>query len=259
MKIVVLVKYVPEPSAAWKFAPDLTLDRAAVEGRLSELDEYAVEQAVRLVEGGADATITYLTVGPARAVDGLRKALAIGGTDAVHVVDDAIHGSCAVGTSRVLAAALSKIGYDLVLTGMASTDAEMSVMPAMLAERLGMNQATFAGDLTVSGSEVTIRRETDAETLTATTQLPAIVSVTDQTPEARYPAFKAIMGAKKKPVTTMSLADLGLDASSVGSAAATTQVLSLEPAPARQAGTIVTDDGTGAEQIASFLGARGLV
>ena len=109
MKIVVLVKYVPEPSAAWKFAPDLTLDRAAVEGRLSELDEYAVEQAVRLVEVGADATSTNHTVGPARAVDGLRKALAIGGTDAVHVVDDAIHGSGAVGTSRVLAAALSKI------------------------------------------------------------------------------------------------------------------------------------------------------
>ena len=103
------------------------------------------------------------------------------------------------------------------------------------------------------------RRETDAETLTATTKLPAIVSVTDQTPEARYPAFKAIMGAKKKPVTTMSLADLGLVAASVGSGAATTQVLSLAPAPARAAGTILTDDGTGGEQIVAFLGARGLV
>ena len=107
----------------------------------------------------------------------------------------------------------AKTGYDLILTGMASTDAEMSVMPAMLAERLGINQATFAGDLQVAGDEVTIRRETDIETLTASTKLPAIVSVTDQTPEARYPAFKAIMGAKKKPVTTMTLADLGVDLS----------------------------------------------
>lgn len=257
MKMVVLVKFVPEPSAAWSFAPDLTLDRGAVEGRLSELDEYAVEQAVRFVESGGDATITYLTVGPKRAVDGLRKALAIGGNEAVHIVDDAIHGSCAVGTSRVLAAALEKIGFDLVLTGMASTDAEMSVMASMLAERLGVNQATFAGELTVADGAVTIRREAESDTLTATTALPAIVSVTDQTPEARYPAFKAIMGAKKKPITTFTLADLGVDPSTVGASGATTQVMSLDKAPARTAGEVIVDDGTGAEQVLAFLGARG--
>ncbi len=259
MKIVVLVKFVPEPSAAWTFAGDLTLDRGAVEGRLSELDEYAVEQAVRMVEAGADATITYLTVGPARAVDGLRKALAIGGDDAVHVLDDAMHGSCALSTSRVLAAALEKTGYDLVLTGMASTDAEMSVMASMLAERLGINQATFAGDLALEGDGVTIRREAETESLTAHTALPAVVSVTDQTPEARYPAFKAIMGAKKKPLTTYSLADLGVDPALVGASAASSRVLSVDKAPPRTAGEVLADDGTGGERIAQFLGARGLL
>ncbi len=259
MKIAVLVKYVPEPTAAWSFKSDFTLDREAVEGRLSELDEYAVEQAVRLVEGGLDAEITYVTVGPARAVDGLRKALAIGGQDAVHVLDDGIAGSDALGTSRVLAAALEKVGFDLVLAGMASTDAEMSVVPAMVADRLGINQATFAGELSVSDGAVSIRRESDAESVTASAALPALVTVTDQTPEARYPAFKAIMGAKKKKVATWSLADLGVDPGTVGAGAALTQVLSLEPEPGRAAGEVVEDDGTAAAQIADFLAARGLL
>lgn len=259
MKIAVLVKYVPEPTATWKFAADNTLDRGAVEGRLSELDEYAVEQAVRLVEGGLDAEIVYLTVGPAKAVDGLRKALAIGGNSAVHVLDDSIHGSCALSTSLVLAKALEKIGYDLVLAGMASTDGEMSVVPSMVADRLGVHQATFAGELTVSGDTVSIKRNADTATEEASTTLPAVVSVTDQTGEARYPAFKAIMAAKKKPITTMTLADIGVDASQVGSAAASTKVLSLVPAPAREAGTIVTDDGEGANQLAEFLTSKGFI
>lgn len=259
MKIAVLVKYVPEPTATWKFAADMTLDRGAVEGRLSELDEYAVEQAVKLVEGGLDAEITYLTVGPAKAVDGLRKALAIGGNSAVHVLDDSIHGSCALGTSLVLAKALEKIGYDLVLTGFASTDAEMSVIPSMVADRLGVNQATFAGSLAVNGSEVSITRNADTATEEAVTSLPAVVSVTDQTGEARYPAFKAIMAAKKKPITTMTLAEIGVDAGQVGAAGASTKVVDVSPAPTRAAGTIVTDEGDGATQVVEFLAGKGFV
>ncbi|HEX2704628.1 MAG TPA: electron transfer flavoprotein subunit beta/FixA family protein [Candidatus Lustribacter sp.] len=259
MKIVVLVKYVPEPTATWRFAPDLTLDRGAVEGRLSELDEYAVEQAVRLVEGGLTAEIVYLTVGPAKAVDGLRKALSIGGDSAVHVNDAAIHGSDSLATSLVLAKALESIGYDLVMAGMASTDAEMSVVPSMVADRLGINQATFAGQLTVDGSTVSIRRDSDTASEEVSTSLPAIVSVTDQNPEARYPAFRAIMQSKKKPVTTMTLADLGLDASQVGLGASATKVLSVDRSPARQAGALVTDDGTGATQLADFLASKGFV
>ncbi len=244
MKIVVLVKHVPEPTAVWSFASDHTLDRAAVAGRLSELDEYAVEQAVRLVEGGLDAEITYLTVGPEAAKDGLLKALAIGGDRGVHVVDDAMHGSDSLATS-------------LVLAGMASTDAEMSVVPSMVAERLDVNQATFAGALSVEGTTVSITRESDTATEHVSTGLPAVVSVTDQTGEARYPAFRAIMMAKKKPVERLSLADIGVDPGSVGLAAAATRVVDVSPAPARAAGTVVVDDGTGAAQLADFLVARG--
>jgi electron transfer flavoprotein beta subunit len=259
MKIVVLVKYVPEPTATWKFAADLTLDRGAVEGRLSELDEYAVEQAVRLAEGGQASEVVFLTVGPAKAVDGLRKALAIGGDSAVHVTDTAMHGSDALATSLVLAKALEKVGFDLVLTGMASTDAEMSVMPSMVADRLGINQATFAGTLSVNGGTVTINRDAEAATLEVSTSLPAIVSITDTNPEARYPAFKAIMASKKKPVTTYSLADLGVDASQVGLANAATKVAAVSPTPARQAGTIAVDEGEGGAAVAEFLVSRGFV
>lgn len=257
MRIVALVKYVPEPTATWKFQPDNTLDRDAVPGRLSELDEYAAEQAVRLVESGGGSEITYLTVGPAGAKDGLLKALAIGGDRAVHVVDDSMHGSDALATSLVIAKALEKIGFDLVIAGMASTDAEMSVVPAMVADRLGVNQATFAKSLAVDGDTVTITRETDAAVEQHSTALPAVVTVTDQTDEARYPAFRAIMMAKKKPVEQLTLADLGVSADQVGLANAATQVVSIAPAPAREAGAVITDDGTAAAQVADFLTARG--
>ena len=258
MKIVVPVKYVPEPTAAWRFRDDLTLDRDGVGGRLSELDEYAVEQAVRLTESGVDAEIVALTVGPAKATDALRKALAMGAHSGVHVLDDAIHGSDSVATSRVLAAAIEQTGYDLVVTGMASTDAEMSVVPAMVAERLGAAQVTFASALSVDAGAgtVTIRRDGDAASEQIEASLPAVVSVTDQTGEARYPAFKAIMASKKKPVTTWSLADLGVDPSEVGSAAAAAVVTSLTPRPPKAAGVVVVDEGDGAAQIADFLTER---
>lgn len=261
MHIVVLVKHVPEPTATWSFAADDTLDRARVEGRLSELDEYAVEQAVRLVENGLDARITYLTLGPAKAVDALRKALAMGGDDAVHVTDDAVHGSDALATSLVLAKALQHTGFDLVMAGMASTDAEMSVVPAMLAERLGVPQVTFAGDLAVDAASgtVTIHRDDDTATEQVVASLPAVVSVTDRTGQPRYPSFKAIMAGKKKPVTTLSLADLGVAPDEVGTAGAGVVVRSLSVRPPRQAGEVVVDEGDAAARVADFLAARGFV
>jgi electron transfer flavoprotein beta subunit len=253
MKIVVLVKHVPEPAASLRFTDDRTLDRASVEGRLSELDEYAVEQAVSLVEQGLTATITYLTMGPARAVDGLRKALAMGGDDAVHISDEALHGSDALSTSLVLARALERTGFDLVVCGMASTDAEMSVVPAMIADRLGIPQVTFASALSVDQGTVTIRRDSDSAVEEIAASLPALVSVTDQSGEARYPAFKAILAGKKKPVTTWSLADLGVDPGTVGVAGAATVVRAVAAKPSRQAGVVIVDDGAAAMQIADFL------
>jgi len=253
MKIVVLVKHVPEPTATWRFTANGTLDRAGVEGRLSQLDEYAVEQAVRLVEGGVDAEITCLTVGPAPAADGLRKALAMGGHAGVHVLDDAIVGSDALATSRVLAGAVQRLGFDLVVCGMASTDGEMSVIPSMVADRLGVAQATNASALAIDGTELVAHRETESATEEVAVSLPAVVSVTDQSGEPRYPAFKAIMTARKKPVQTWSLADLGIDAGSVGLAAAGSVVEDAQPRPPRSAGTVVVDEGDGAVRLADFL------
>ncbi len=259
MKIVVLVKHVPEPTATWRYAEDFTLDRANIDGRLSELDEYAVEQALALVETGLPATITYLTMGPAKALDGLRKALAMGGDDAVHVQDAALHGSDALATSLVLAKAIERIGFDLVLCGMASTDADMSVVPAMVAERLGIPQLTFAAKLAINDGLVTVLREGDDETQEVVADLPALVSVTDQTDEARYPSFKAIMAGKKKPVATWSLADLGVSADEVGVGGAATAVRDAARRPPRKAGTVIVDKGEGAAAVADFLVAQKLL
>ena len=180
MKIVVCVKYVPDAQGDRRFSDgDLTVDRAGTDGILSELDEYAVEEALKLAESQADSTVTVLTVGPDRATDALRKALQMGATDAVHVVDDALHGSDALGTSTVLAAALRKLEFDLVLTGMASTDGGMSVVPAMLAERLGLPQVTFAGSLTLDGATVRIEREGDTSTEVIESTLPASTPMSD--------------------------------------------------------------------------------
>src|SRR3984893_14262244 len=155
-------------------------------------------------------------MGPDGAADALRKALSMGGDGAVHGEDDALRGSDAFATALVLAEAIKRIGFDLVVTGMASTDAGMGVVPALLAERLGGPQVTFAGRLSVSGDEVEILRDSDASYETVTARMPAVVSVTDRTGEARYPSFKGIMSAKKKPVQTWSLADLGIDPALVG-------------------------------------------
>jgi electron transfer flavoprotein beta subunit len=250
------VKQVPDAQADRSFTADNTTDRVGVDMRISELDEYAVEQALRVVEAGTEAEITYLTMGPADAVDVLRKALSMGGDKAIHVVDDALHGSDAVATSLVLAKAIEKAGFDLVVCGMASTDGSMSVVPAMLAERLGLPQLTLASELTVADGAARIRRDGDMAAETVEAPLPALVSVTDQTGEARYPSFKGIMAAKKKPLETWSLADLGVAADEVGLAAAWTAVETVTKRPPRQAGTIIKDEGDGGAKLADFLAAQ---
>ncbi len=253
MKIVVLVKHVPEPTATWRLSPDLVLDRTAVDGRLSQLDEYACEQAVRIVEGGCPAEITYLTMGPAGAVDTLRKALAMGGDQGAHVLDDALRGSDALATSLVLAKAVQRLGFDLVVCGMASTDAEMSVIPSMLAERLGVPQATNAAALSVNGDVLTLRREIDGATEEVEVTLPAVVSVTDQSGEPRYPSFKGIVAARKRPIQTLTLADLGIEPTEVGMAGSATIAVDASAVPPRSAATVVVDEGDAAAQLAEFL------
>ncbi|MFC8627736.1 electron transfer flavoprotein subunit beta/FixA family protein, partial [Streptomyces anulatus] len=237
LRIVVCVKYVPDATGDRRFADDLTLDREDVDGLLSELDEYAVEQALQIADGADDAEITVVTVGPEDAKDALRKALSMGADKAVHVEDDDLHGSDVMGTSLVLAKAVEKAGYDLVICGMASTDGVMGVLPALLAERLGVPQVTLLSEVAVDGGVVTGRRDGDTASEQLEASLPAVVSVTDQSGEARYPSFKGIMAAKKKPVESLDLDDLGLDADEVGLAGAWTAVDSATERPARTAGT----------------------
>ncbi|WP_329152467.1 electron transfer flavoprotein subunit beta/FixA family protein [Streptomyces anulatus] len=253
LRIVVCVKYVPDATGDRRFADDLTLDREDVDGLLSELDEYAVEQALQIADGADDAEITVVTVGPEDAKDALRKALSMGADKAVHVEDDGLHGSDVMGTSLVLAKAVEKAGYDLVICGMASTDGVMGVLPALLAERLGVPQVTLLSEVAVDGGVVTGRRDGDTASEQLQASLPAVVSVTDQSGEARYPSFKGIMAAKKKPVESLDLDDLGLDADEVGLAGAWTAVDSATERPARTAGTIVKDEGEGGRQLAGFL------
>lgn len=253
LRIVVCVKYVPDATGDRHFAEDLTTDRDAVDGLLSELDEYAVEQALQISDAADDAEITVLTVGPEDARDALRKALSMGADKAVHVEDEDLHGTDAVGTSLVLAKAIEKTGYDLVICGMASTDGVMGVLPAMLAERLGVPQVTQLSEVSVEDGKVNGRRDGDAATEQLEAALPAVVSVTDQSGEARYPSFKGIMAAKKKPVEEYDLDDLDLEADELGLEGAWTAVDEANARPARTAGTIVKDEGEGGKQLAEYL------
>ncbi|WP_329561883.1 electron transfer flavoprotein subunit beta/FixA family protein [Kitasatospora sp. NBC_01266] len=248
------MKYVPDATGDRRFADDTTTDRDAVDGLLSELDEYGVEQALRIKEAaGDDAEVTVLTVGGDDARDALKKALSMGADKGVHVNDDDIHGSDVIATSAILAKALEKTGYDLVVCGMASTDGTMGVLPALLAERLGLPQVTLLSEVAVDGGVVKGRRDGDAATEQVEAALPAVVSVTDQSGEARYPSFKGIMAAKKKPVEELDLDDLGIDADEVGLAGAWTAIETITERPARTKGTIVKDEGEGGKQLASYL------
>ncbi|MEU6347338.1 electron transfer flavoprotein subunit beta/FixA family protein, partial [Streptomyces sp. NPDC046977] len=205
LRIVVAVKYVPDATGDRHFAGDLTTDRDAVDGLLSELDEYAVEQALQIAEASGDAEVTVVTVGPEDAKDALRKALSMGADKAVHVEDEGLHGSDVMATSLVLAKAVERAGFDLVVTGMASTDGTGGVVPALLAERLGVPQVTLLSQVAVAGGTVSGRRDGDTASEQVEAALPALVSVTDQSGEARYPSFKGIMAAKKKPVESLDL------------------------------------------------------
>lgn len=262
MKIVVCVKHVPDLQADRGFTEDGRVDRSRGDGTLNELDENAVEAAVTLAEihGGE---VTVLTMGPADAEDALRRGLQMGADHAVHVLDDALAGSDVFGTVQVLAAAVRKIAddgpVDLVLTGMASLDGLMSVVPTLLAAELDLAQATLAAELTVTTAEgdggpaVRIRRDLDHAVEILQAPLPALVSVTDQANQPRYPNFKAIMAARKKPVTAWSLADLAVDPATVGQSAARTRVLEAVPRPPREDRVLITDDGDAGLRLAAYL------
>ncbi|GAA1129816.1 electron transfer flavoprotein subunit beta/FixA family protein [Arthrobacter flavus] len=267
LDIVVLVKHVPDAQFDRHIrGEDRTTDRN--ESILSELDEYALEAALQLVEShGGEAAghrITAVTMGPPAAVSAVKKALQIGAHAGVHLCDDALAGSDAAGTSRALAAVVDHLGsVDLVITGMASTDGETSLVPAQLAERLALPQVTFASSLELQPADgswtLTARRDGDVYSETVEATLPALVSVTDQINEPRYPNFKGIMAAKKKPLSTLSLQDVGVDPAEVGFAGAWTVVQVADPRPPRGQGTIISDEGDAGIRLVDFLAAQKLL
>ncbi|GAA1998139.1 electron transfer flavoprotein subunit beta/FixA family protein [Nakamurella flavida] len=247
VNIAVLVKQVPDTWSERRLDDaDWTLDRDAADAVIDEIDTRGVETALQVVEAHG-GEVTVLTMGPARATEALRKALAMGAHKAVHVLDDALAGSCALQTSAVLAAAVATVGADLVITGNESTDGRTGTVASMLAERLGLPQVTSVRTLEIDPTAGTLRAErvNDAGYSEVTATLPAVVSVTEKINEPRYPNFKGIMSAKKKTITTLGLGDLGLDPSTMGLAHASTAVLDAAPRPAKQAGEKITDDGAG--------------
>jgi electron transfer flavoprotein beta subunit len=259
VNIVVLVKQVPDTWAERKLSDsDKTLDRASVDVVMNEIDEYAVEEALRIKEASG-GEVTVLTMGPERAVETIRKALSMGADKAVHLTDPALAGSDAVQTSYALAQVLGTLEYDLVIAGSEATDSRMSIMTALLAERLGQPQLTGARKVTADGGTVRIERQTEGGYDVVEASTPALVSVVEKINEPRYPSFKGIMAAKKKPLTTLSIADAGIDAGQVGLASAPSQVASFATKPPRSAGQVVKDEGDGGVKIVEFLASQKLV
>jgi electron transfer flavoprotein beta subunit len=256
MNIVVCVKQVPDTAVERTLRPgDGTLDRQTPDGLINELDEYAIEEGLRIAEAHG-GEVTILSMGPAKAAESIRKALSMGADKAVHLSDEALAGSDALATSAAMAQVLRQVGFDLVICGSESTDARGGVLPAMLAERLGVPQLTLASKVDISGSEVTIRRLTDDGYAVVTGSLPAVISVVEKINEPRYPSFKGIMAAKKKPVQVLSLADIGLEADAAGLGGSATAVADFAARPPRAAGVIVKDDGDGGAKVAAFLAER---
>jgi electron transfer flavoprotein beta subunit len=269
VRVVVCVKHVPDIQSERRFRADGLLQRGGDDDTLNELDEDALEAGLRLVEAhpvaeGADPhDVVVLTVGPAPAVEALRRGLAMGATTAVHVLDEAVEGSDAIATARVIGAAVATLHaeapVDVVVAGMAGLDGLTSLVPAALAAVLDWPQLTLADRLDVDPAARTlqVRRETSTAVETLTAALPAVVSVTDQAFRARFPAFAGILAARKAPVRVLDLAALGLDPASVGLAGSTTRVVETSVRPERPDRVLVTDDGSAALALADYLAQKG--
>jgi electron transfer flavoprotein beta subunit len=252
VNVVVCVKQIPDPSVPGQLEADHTLDRSA-KPILDESDSYGVEMALQLVDAAGGGEVTLISLAPNGEVSGLRTALAMGAAKAVLVSDEACSGTDALGTAKVLAKCVERVGNaDLVLAATESSDGYTGTVPAQMAELLGWPALTFAKKVEIADGKVKIQRQTEAGYDVVEASLPALVSVTAGVVEPRYPSFKGIMAAKSKPVDQVTAADLGLDGQ-VGWAGARQSITNVEQAPARQAGEKFEDDGTGAEKIVAFL------
>jgi electron transfer flavoprotein beta subunit len=252
MNVVVCVKQIPDPAEPGKLEADNTLDRS---GKLilDESDSYGVEMALQLADAAGGGEVTLVSMAPNGETAGLRTALAMGAAKAILVSDDALSGAGALDTAKVLAAAIKRAEPDLVLGATESSDGYTGTVPEQVAALLGLPSVTFAKQVELGEGVVKVQRQTEAGYDEVEAPLPAVVSVTAGVVEPRYPSFKGIMAAKSKPVDQPSLADLGIDPSSVGAAGAGQQIVTVEDAPAREAGEIVEDDGEGFQRIVGYL------
>jgi electron transfer flavoprotein beta subunit len=254
MNVIVCVKQIPDPAAPGALDPSTNTLKRDGKLILDESDSYGVEMALQLVDAAGDGEVTLISMVPNGEVSGLRTALAMGAAKAILVSDDAMHGSDALSTAKVLAKVVERLDdVDLLLTSTESTDGYTGTIPSQIAELLGWPSLTFAKHVEIGDGKVTIQRQTEAGFDEVEASLPAVVSVTAGVVEPRYPSFKGIMAAKNKPVDKVTAADLGLDASQVGWAGARQEITNVEQAPARQAGEKFEDDGTGAEKVVAFL------
>ena len=241
---------------------DGVLDRQGVDAVLNDLDEYAIEEALRIVEShggngeGGPHSITLISMGPERASEAIRKGLSMGADGAILISDPALAGSDALATSRVLAKVIADENFDLVICGTESTDARMAVIPAMLAQHLGWAQLTFANAISVDPATgiVLATRETEIGIEKMKAQLPVVISVVEKINEPRYPSFKGIMASKKKTIEIRSLDSLAIAQSEVGAGGSWSQVMQVTPKPARaQSGIKVVDEGSGGQALVNFL------
>lgn len=257
MKIIVLIKQVPDTEAERRLDPATgLLDRGTGEAVADEINERALEVALQHKDANKGSEVVVLTMGPASAAQALRKALSMGADSAVQVVDDRLEGADTATTAAVLAAVVRRTGFDLIVAGNESTDGRGGVVPAMVAEFLGLPLLSSLDSVTLAGGTVGGEVTVEAGRLAVSAALPAIVSVTERCAEARFPNFKGIMTAKRKPLATLSLADLDVDP---GVAGGTSTVLTISERPARTAGKKIIDDGSAARELAEFLVAGRLV
>ena len=258
MKIAVCVKQVPESQAKRLDPSTKRLDRSG-EGALNAFDANAIEEALRVKEASGEGEVVLVSLGPERALDSLRKGLAMGADRAVLVSDDAAAGSDLVATSLALAKALEREAADVILFGQQASDSDGAVLWAAVADRLRMPLVSQAAELTVAEGKARVKRQTEFGYDTIEASLPAVVAVSDAINEPRYPSLKGIMGAKKKPQESVSASDLGVDAAQLGEAGSKTEVLALGEPPPRGDTVKIEDDGSGAQKIVDFLAEKRLL